>query len=194
MTSKKEYWQELWTEGRTKWDVGYAAPSITEYIDQLKDKSIKILIPGAGNAYEAEYLLGSGFQNVFVLDIARKPLENLLSRAPTFPKRHLLNEDFFAHTGEYDLIIEHTFFIAIDPEKRAKYAEKIHSLLTHGGKLVGLFIEGETPDGEGPPHLSPREEYRKYFEELFDVKVFETAYNSIKPRARRELFVKFMKK
>lgn len=194
MTSKKEYWQELWAEGRTKWDVGYAAPPIAEYTDQLKDKTIKILIPGAGNAYEAEYLHKHRFTNVFVLDIAPMPLDNLLKRSPGFPNEHLLNEDFFEHKGEYDLIIEHTFFIAIDPSMRVEYAKKIHSLLKPGGKLVGLLIEGETPDAEGPPHLSRREEYRKYFEELFNIQVYETAYNSIKPRAGREVFVKFVKK
>lgn len=190
----KEFWDEMWQEGRTKWDIGYAAPPITEYADQLKDKSIKILIPGAGNAYEAEYLHKNGFDNVYVLDIAAKPLENFRKRVADFPEAHLLDQNFFDHTGKYDLIIEQTFFIALDPKLRTKYAEKINDLLKPGGKLVGLLIIDSEPSGDGPPFIDTKEEYIRHFEGIFDIKVYETANNSIKPRAGREMFINFVKK
>ena len=75
MENKQDFWQSLWLEGRTKWNIGYPATPIAEFIDTLPDKNIKILIPGAGNAYEAEYLHNRGFRNVYVMDIAPKPLE-----------------------------------------------------------------------------------------------------------------------
>ena len=190
----KEFWEELWHEGRTKWDIGYAARPITEYADQLKDKSIKILIPGAGNAYEAEYLHKNGFENVYVLDIASKPLENFKKRVTDFPGEHLLNQNFFELTEKYDLIIEQTFFIALDPKLRTKYAEKINDLLKPGGKLIGLFIIDTEASNDGPPFIDTKEEYIRHFEGIFYVKVYETAYNSIKPRAGREMFINFVKK
>jgi thiopurine S-methyltransferase len=189
----KEFWEEMWHDGRTNWDVGYAAPPITEYADQLKDKKIKILIPGAGNAYEAEYLHKNGFENVYVLDIASKPLENFKKRAVDFPREHLLNQNFFEHAEKYDLIIEQTFFIALEPKLRTKYAEKINDLLKPGGKLAGLLITDTEPSDGGPPFIDTKEEYIKHFEEIFDIKVYETAYNSIKPRAGREMFINFRK-
>jgi SAM-dependent methyltransferase len=191
--SNKEFWEEMWHENRTNWDVGYAAPPITEYIDQLKDKSLKILVPGAGNAYEAEYLHKNGFENVYVMDIASKPLENFKKRVADFPREHLLEQNFFEHQDKYDLIIEQTFFIALDPPLRTRYTHKINELLNPGGKLVGLLITGLEPSVSGPPFIDTRDEYIKHFEGIFDVKVYETAYNSIKPRAGREMFINFVK-
>ena len=52
----KEYWEEKYAKNSTGWNIGYISTPIKEYIDQLQNKSIKILIPGAGNSYEAEYL------------------------------------------------------------------------------------------------------------------------------------------
>ncbi len=192
--SSKEFWEEMWHEGRTKWDVGYAAPPIIEYANQLTDKSIRILIPGAGNAYEAEYLHQNGFENVYVLDIASRPLENFKKRVTDFPEEHLLNQNFFEHAEKYDLIIEQTFFIALEPKLRSNYARKINELLNPGGKLAGLLITDTEPSESGPPFIDTKEEYIKHFERIFNIKVYETAYNSIKPRAGREMFINFVKK
>ncbi len=68
------------------------------------------MIPGAGNAYEAEYLFKQGFKNIFVLDISEKPLITFSERFPEFPESQLILGDFFTHKGLYDLIIEQTFF------------------------------------------------------------------------------------
>jgi len=62
------------------WDIGYPSTPIKEYADQLTDKSIQILIPGAGNAYEAEYLWKQGFSNVHILDISEIPLKEFKKR------------------------------------------------------------------------------------------------------------------
>ena len=138
-SNKKDFWQQRWLNGKTGWDVGYAAPPIAEYIDTLKDKNIKILIPGAGNAYEAEYLYNKGFTNVYVMDIASKPLENFKERVKDFPSDHLLLEDFFKHTGEYDLIIEQAFFIAIDPKLRGEYVEENERTLKTWRTFDGIY-------------------------------------------------------
>jgi methyl halide transferase len=190
----KEAWSEAYKEGRTKWDLGNPAPPLTEYFESIADKSVRILIPGAGNAYEAEYLHNAGFENVFVLDWAPEPLENLLARYPDFPKENLLCENFFEHKGQYDYIVEYVFFCAIDPGLRANYAKKVHELLKDGGKLVGILFDDPMEGKEGPPFGGSKEEYRNYFEPYFDLLEYETAKNSVKPRLGRELFCEFRKK
>lgn len=193
MEKNKDFWESRWQNNKTGWDIGYAAPPIAEYIDTLTDKNIRILIPGAGNAYEAEYLHNKGFTNVYVMDIASKPLENLKERVKDFPADHLLNEDFFKHTGQYDLIIEQTFFIAIDPKQREEYARKMKELLKPGGHLTGLLIFSEEPSPVGPPYVDTKEEYRRHFEGVLEIQKFEIALNSIKPRAGREVFIDMVK-
>ena len=190
----KNYWDTKYKNGYTGWDMGYASTPLKEFFDTLKDKNISILIPGGGNGYEAEYLFKKGFKNVFLLDISEIPLINFSDRVKDFPKENLLNSDFFKLTGRYDLIIEQTFFCALDRKFRDDYAKKISGLLNKDGKFVGLLFDCEFPDTGEPPFGGNKEEYLKYFEPYFEINVFEKAYNSIKPRMGRELFFIFSKK
>ncbi|MCB0465166.1 MAG: SAM-dependent methyltransferase, partial [Aequorivita sp.] len=64
MNFYETFWNHKYLSGETGWDIGYVSTPIKEYIDQLSDKNLKILIPGGGNSYEAEYLFESGFNNV----------------------------------------------------------------------------------------------------------------------------------
>ena len=188
-----EYWQNRYVKNETGWDIGYISSPIKEYIDQLTDKSIKILIPGCGNSYEAEYIWNKGFTNLHLLDYAIQPINNFLIRNPLFPKDQVHCQDFFQHSLQYDLIIEQTFFCAIDPSLRQKYAEHIHTLLSDSGNLIGLLFDCEF-EKEGPPFGGNREEYKNYFQPYFNFLAFETAYNSILARQGRELFINLQKR
>lgn len=187
------YWQHRYQRNQTGWDAGDVTTPLKEYFDQLQNKEIRILIPGCGNAYEAEYLYKQGFKQVYLVDIAEAPLQNFAQRMPNFPKEQLLQQDFFSLPGEYDLIVEQTFFCALDPSYREHYARKCKALLKPGGKLMGLLFETKFAH-DGPPFGGDREEYRKYFEPYFNFLHFETAYNSIPPRQGRELFMLLQKK
>ena len=57
----KEYWENRYAGNQTGWDAGEITTPLKEYFDQIKDKPKAILIPGAGNAYEAAYLFENGF-------------------------------------------------------------------------------------------------------------------------------------
>ena len=73
----KEFWNNKYINDQTGWDLGEVSPPIKSYIDQLANKGQRVLIPGAGNAYELEYLLRKGFTNVTIVDIAPKLIERL---------------------------------------------------------------------------------------------------------------------
>lgn len=193
MQLNKDYWTSRYREQQTQWDLGEASPPLKAYIDQLKDKTVKILIPGAGNAYEAEYLLQKGFEQVYVVDIAKEPLENLKHRLPSFPQEQLMCNNFFDLKDTFDLILEQTFFCAIPVEKRQLYAFKMKSSLKPGGSLAGVFFDTEFAS-PGPPFGGNREEYISYFDPLFEIKIMETCYNSIPPRKGNELFFIFKNK
>lgn len=186
----KDYWENRYETKETGWDVGQITTPLKEYIDQIKDKKLRILIPGAGNGYELDYFLSKGFTNVFVVDFAETPLKNIKKRIPEFPENQLIKSDFFELDGTYDLIMEQTFFCALAPELRTKYASKMHSLLSENGKLFGLLFDFPLTE-EGPPFGGSKEEYLNLFSENFHIKTLETAYNSIQPRKERELFFIF---
>ncbi|NEW78438.1 MAG: SAM-dependent methyltransferase [Gelidibacter sp.] len=189
----KIYWENKYHEKATGWDIGYASTPLKDYFNQLTNKKLKILIPGGGNCYEAEYLFEQGFENIFVIDIAEQPLKNLKARFPNFPDHQLILDDFFNYHGKYDLIVEQTFFCALDPVLRQKYADKMNDLLAEKGKLAGLLFDFELTK-DGPPFGGSTVEYLPLFSEKFIIKKLERCYNSILPRAGRELFFIFEKK
>ena len=185
-----EFWSDRYQSRQTGWDLGQVSPPLKAYFDQLEDKNLRILIPGCGNGYEAEYLWNAGFKNVHVVDLAKEPLQNLKERCPGIPDSSLHQGDFFDHNNSYDLIIEQTMFCAIDPSLREKYAQKVKELLVDGGKLVGVMFNREFEGG--PPFGGSKEEYLNTFNDFSDLNM-EECYNSIEPRQGSELFVRIGK-
>lgn len=136
----QNFWTNKYETNKIGWDLGEVSPPLKNYFDQLQNKELKILIPGGGNSYEAEYLFNKGFHNVYVVDIAKQPLNNIKLRVPDFPDSQLIHANFFDFDNQFDLIIEQTFFCAINPKLRAAYAAKAFELLNTNGKVVGLLF------------------------------------------------------
>ena len=188
----KTYWNNRYLEGTTGWDLKKASQPLVSYIDQLKNKTLDILIPGAGNGYEAEYLWNNGFKHLHVLDIAPQPLLNLKQRLADISENQLIQSDFFDHQGQYDLILEQTFFCALEPKYRTAYVTKMHSLLKPGGRLAGLFFDFPLTE-VGPPFGGDEELYLRLFQPHFKIKTLERSYNSEPSRKDKELFFIFDK-
>ncbi len=188
-----QYWENRYRAGETGWDLGAASPPLKAYFDQLTNKGLKILVPGAGNGYEAAYLWDKGFKNVYVLDFAPSALENFRQHCPGFPESQLIAADFFGFQGGgFDLVVEQTFFCALPPTRRQDYFNKMHNLLNNNGKLVGLLF-ATVMDREGPPFGGTAPEYLGYMEGLFKPSAIGICYNSIKPRQGNELFMILVK-
>jgi SAM-dependent methyltransferase len=184
----QEYWNNRYLQKQTGWDIGTVSTPLKEYIDQLSDKQISILIPGGGNSYEALYLLEQGFTDVTVIDLAPAVTEKLKSETKSYqPHIKILTGDFFELNGQYDLILEQTFFCAIDPALRGNYVTKMSELLKPQGKLVGVLFNRSFEGG--PPFGGSEAEYRALFASTFHQIRMEPCYNSISPRSGSELFV-----
>lgn len=180
-----KYWDERYQNSQTPWDIGYASQPLTEYIDQLTNHDIEILIPGAGSSYEAIYLHSKGFKNITVADISSVAIEKLHK---TLPKEiNIYHGDFFDIDKKFDLIIEQTFFCALDPSRREDYVLKVYELLKINGKLVGVLFNTNFP--AGPPFGGNVEEYISLFSGDFNIRRMELCYNSIKPRMGSEIFI-----
>lgn len=188
----QHYWETQYKTNATGWDLGKVSPPIKEYIDTLEDKNISVLIPGCGNTYEAEYLLQLGFTNVTVIDIAPTLVLNLQGKFKNYPNIKIVLGDFFEHKGQYDLVIEQTFFCALPPTMREKYVVEMHKILKDKGLLVGLLFN-KTFEG-GPPFGGSKAEYELLFNKHFDFLHIDICQNSIKPRANSELFIELQKK
>jgi hypothetical protein len=133
--------------------------------------------------------LENGFTNVTVIDIAPSLTAALSAKIPDHNRSciQIITGDFFTHSGEYDLILEQTFFCAINPSLRPQYVHQMHRLLAGSGRLAGLLFNRAFEGG--PPFGGNMQEYRQLFSSLFRICTLETCYNSAAPRAGTECFL-----
>jgi SAM-dependent methyltransferase len=187
--NSENYWNQRWMDAQTGWDIGQASPPICAFADQWTAKDAPVLIPGCGNAHEAGYLLKTGFTNITLVDISAHLVAQLQEtfQPQKDPRIRILHEDFFAHRGTYQLILEQTFFCAIDPKLRPDYIQQMHRLLLPGGTLAGVLFN-RSFDG-GPPFSGSIAEYKPKFEKWFDLQTLAPCYNSIPARKNNEAFL-----
>lgn len=186
------YWDNRYLNNETGWDMHQVSPPLKGYIDSLTNKDIMILIPGCGNAYEAEYLLDNDFKNITLIDFSKVVTDSLKEKYKLRPIK-IVNENFFEHKGKYDLILEQTFFCALNPSLRENYVLKCTELLNDNGKIAGVFFNKRFAPTE-PPFIASNDEYHQLFESEFTFLKFENCHNSIVPRMGFELFFEFEKK
>ena len=193
----KNYWKNRWQTGSTPWDAGEATTPIREFVDYLveknTDRNLRILIPGAGSGHEAIYFYRHDFYNITVCDWAEEAIEKLKKQLPELKESQLIVGDFFDLKSTFDIIIEQTFFCAIDPTLRPKYAQKCFELLDTEGFIYGVLFNQNFPF-QGPPFGGTVEEYRSYFEPFFEILSLNECKNSIKPRMGTELWISFKKR
>lgn len=182
-----QYWSTRYREGRTGWDLNAPSTPLIAFCESQVSKDDRILIPGAGRGYEAQALHQAGYTQVYVVDLSAEPLQDLAQRAPSFPADHLIESNFFDLTQRFDVVLEQTFFCAIDPILRTKYAAHMHRLLVPGGSLAGVWFN--FPLDQGPPFGGSPEEYRGHLSPFFDLKVLEPCRNSMPRREGKELFI-----
>ena len=186
------YWNNRYLNEETGWDIGYANPVLVDFVMNNYDKSTRILIPGLGKGYELEYLWKHGYTNVFGLDVSTEARTKFLNRTPSFPADQYIIQDFFEHSDKYNLILEQTFFCALDPKLRERYAAKMNELLEPKGLLFGLLFNFNRV--EGPPFGGKKDEYISLFSPDFEIVELDICKNSIVPRKGNEFFFQFRKK
>ncbi len=189
MDNTENFWDQRYKAGETGWDTGSITMPLKEYIDGLKSKELKILIPGCGNAYEAEYLAEQGFTNVTLIDISSVVVKELKKKFTdtTAASIKIIGGDFFELQGNYDLVLEQTFFCAIDPSLRKDYILKMQELLQPSGILAGVLFNRDFVGG--PPFGGNATAYEQLFAPYFDILKLEPCYNSITPRTGSEVFI-----
>ncbi|MFZ1749331.1 MAG: methyltransferase domain-containing protein [Saprospiraceae bacterium] len=183
----EQYWDLRHQAGNTPWQLGVVSPPVAAYVDQLTNKDISILIPGAGHVHEAEYLLHHGFKDITICDISKVAIESIKQKLGESSGVHYVHSDFFLIGGTFDLIIEQTFFCALDPTLRSDYVSTMYRLLRNGGKLVGLLFSSVFSHS-GPPFGGDVYEYKLLFGKWLHIQTMEMCYNSIPPRQNNELF------
>lgn len=185
-----EYWDNRYKTGMTGWDIGYPSPPLMGLMQDVH-KNTATLIPGAGYGHEALSLAELGYTDVTVLDISQSPLDRL-SKHKHSENLKLIQGDFFDHQGAYDVLLEQTFFCALDPSLRASYVKKAADLLKPNGRLMGVLFN--THFEGGPPFGGNTEAYKALFSPFFILQKLEECTRSIPQRMGNEVEFIFIKK
>ncbi len=184
----ESYWNGRWQNKETGWDIGAAAPALMQYAAQIENKKASILVPGCGNAHEAHALLALGFTNITIIDIAPIVVAELKKMFEGNTAITIVEGDFFALQKKYDYIIEQTFFCALLPEQRPHYVQQMAAIMHEQSQLFGLLFNTDFGGRPGPAFGGSIEEYKPLFAKHFNIIKMENCYNSIAPRANKELF------
>jgi 2-polyprenyl-3-methyl-5-hydroxy-6-metoxy-1,4-benzoquinol methylase len=192
-------WNERYQRGDTPWDLSGPTPEFQRLLDEgLLPPKGKVLVPGGGRGHDAILFAERGFE-VDLVDFAPDALRAALEEASRHKAAvYAYCQNFFDlpslgyHQNSYDIVLEYTFFCAIDPAQRARYVKTVASLLKPKGWLVGLFFP-LTIDKPGPPFQVSEAEVRELFGREFELTI-EKPKKSVKPREGREFLGLFRKK
>lgn len=189
-------WQKHYDEDDLQWDIGEVSPAILRLWDEGKLPSGKAIVPGCGRGHEVVFLAERGFE-VTAVDYTEGAVE-LLRRSLEMKdlQARVLQRNFFEleveHDGCYDLLLEQTFFCAIDLEDRPGYVATAERILKPGALLAGLFYE--TGGEGGPPFNTTQEDIIHHFAEAFDIEYLEKTPHSVDKRADKEILALLRKK
>lgn len=183
-------WERRYQEGTTRWDLGQPAPAFQALLQNSPPQPGKAVALGAGRGHDALWFAQHGFA-VTAVDFAPSAIQALdqISQAAGLSMT-LLQRDIFDLVpdlaGQFDYVIEHTCFCAIDPSLRSAYAQLAAALLAPGGELLAVFFTHSR--GGGPPFGSTVAEIREVFGPYFDEISLEPVANSIPSRRGEEHF------
>jgi SAM-dependent methyltransferase len=166
------------------------SPVLTELLDAAAALEISlggdIAVPGCGFGHDAAELARRGFR-VTAFDFARPAIEGAKARYGATVDWRL--EDWFTNTeGPFDLIFDHTCFVAMEPGRREDYLKVCANRLKPSGLWLAILFD-ETNGRPGPPFQTSMEEARRLATTRFEVLHLLRAERSHPRRVGREYLV-----
>jgi SAM-dependent methyltransferase len=190
--SDAAFWEHLYRDEEASWELGRAAPPLAMYFAGHRPEGARVLVVGCGRGHEARMLAERG-ASVVAIDISTRAIAAARAATPDGASVEFRVHDLFVPLAErFDLVVEHTCFCAIDPERRDEYVDRTADALVPGGRLVGLFYVHEKPGG--PPHTTDEKELRARFGRRFVIESLEDAEGSALAREGQELLGEFVRR
>lgn len=189
-------WEADYARGSDGWDMGTPTPLLKRLADGGRFPPGTMIVLGAGRGHDAREYARHGFQ-VTAVDFALQAVQEMQRLARPDAPVQILYHDLFHLPREldesFDYVLEYTCFCAIDPTRRAEYADVVTRLLKPRGIYIDLAFPLDVHDG-GPPFTVQLSEVLALFTERgFDLLERELPADSVKPRRGREELLIFQK-
>ncbi len=185
-----KFWIDAWEEGRT----GFHAPEyqgkLLKFFPELGAKTgQKVLVPLCGKTRDLLWLAEQDL-NVHGVELSEKAVseffvenhfEAKVSEDPRFKNFSHKNikiscGDFFKLTDQdYDFIYDRAALVALPPEMRKNYAQKISQMIKPGGKYLLLSFEYDQAEMTGPPFSVTEKEVQELYGKHFRIRLVDTS-------------------
>lgn len=182
--SSAAYWNESYTEvARPGWEMEEPNPALVSALPPLKLHPQRVLVLGAGSGNDAAHLAALG-HHVTAVDFSDEALERAKKKFGGKENLRFVKADVFKLPMEFDasfdLIIEHTLFCAIDPQRRNELTKVWRRCLTDTGFILGLFFTIDRPNGPpyGTTEWELRERFKKGFRPLYWMRLRQQSHPS----------------
>ena len=146
-------WEADYRRKSDGWDLGGATPVFKSLAASKRFEPGRMIVPGAGRGHDAREFARHGFQ-VTAVDFSPYVISEMKRLADPQAPVEVLQHDIFALPreldGTFDYVLEYTCFCAIDPKRRAEYADLVSRLLKPGGVYIDLAFPLDGRPG-GPP-------------------------------------------
>lgn len=148
-------WNARYEMGSIPWDLGRAHPELETRLaldPALGTGSVgSVLVPGAGTGHDAAALAQAGWR-VTAVDIAPAVEAPLLRRLVADHASVVIADSLELDAEEpFDLVFDHTFFCAIDPEARPRFGAMASRVLACSGSVISIVFPIGRPVSEGGP-------------------------------------------
>ncbi len=146
-------WDENYEQGTAGWDLGRPTPVFQRILSSGQFAPGRMIVLGAGRGHDAREFARHDFQ-VTAVDFSSQAVSEMHRLSTAEAPVEILQHDIFTLpetlNHSFDYVLEYTCFCAIDPNRRAEYADLVARLLKPNGMYIDLAFPLDGRIG-GPP-------------------------------------------
>lgn len=192
---ESQWWTDVYKNEVTPgWDLKLPHPAFTDTFPRMKQPRSRVLILGAGEGHDASYFSQMGHL-VTAVDFSEEAIARAKNNYQSFPINFMQGDAFHlprVYDKSFDLVVEHTFYCAIPPDRRNELVSTWNRCLVSGGLLMGVFFVTEKRGG--PPFGASEWEIRQRLQPDYHILFWGRWRQSPGGRQGKELFVLAQKK
>ena len=188
---QKEFWLERWQQNQIGFHQDAVNPALREYAGELKlSPGDLVFVPLCGKSHDLDWLRQQGYRvlGVELSTIAAKDFFTEHGEEPGISTRdgfqsyrsgdiEILCGDYFdlgadMFTG-VRAVFDRAALIAMPPDMRPAYVEKIAELVSPGTRILLVTMEYPENQMQGPPFSVPEENVRELYGNAFRISVLQ---------------------
>ena len=187
----ENYWNKRWKDGRIGFHQSEINPYLTEFWPELElAEGSKVFVPLCGKSRDMCWLAEQGYL-VTGVEFSEQAVQEYFELRgettvnSTVDRQHqryssgscldVFVGDFFGFQPEqlYDAVYDRAALVAISPELRQAYVERLSAMVKKGGKALLVSLEFTDDEHKGPPFSVEQDEIGIIYGTSWSIKVLK---------------------